>query len=173
MKCFSTDLMHKYSGKTYSRSRKREATSATIFDDVQNEETNCNDESSLNSSKNPLSTSLPKKSSWSRVQKAVGHVQKNSPSKNTMKGSKKTKKLEAIDEDDPFAFSDEDTHNSKPSSQKSSQKSLDSVDKSTDDEAYSSSQESVDSSSKSSQQSRGKKSKPIIQHIVSTMLNRN
>lgn len=137
----SIGLMLKYTGKTYSKARKREAKSAAIFDDVQVAETStsCTD-TAPDTSKTPFGSSLPKKSSWSRVHKAVVHTQENSPTKPKAKGSKR--RFDTIDEDDPFAFTDDDQSTSLPSSQ-TSQKSVDPSDKSTDDEAYSSSQESI------------------------------
>lgn len=139
--------MPKYAGKTYSRARKRECKSSSIFDEVQNEGTTSDDDN--NTSEASLVAAMPKKSSWSRVHKAVAKTQENSPVKNGPKSSKRAKKLPAIDEQDPFAFTDEDDL-SLQNSQTSSQKTVDPSDKSTDDEAYSSSQELGESSSKSS-----------------------
>lgn len=165
--------MHKYTGKTYSKARKRDVPSATIFDVVQNAESSrIDDDTSLETSTATFRSSIPKKTSWSRVQKAVVHVQKNSPTKDAAKGSKKPKKLDTIDEDDPFAFTDDDVQGPLPSSQNSSQKTLDPCDKSTDDEAYSSSQECSETSSKSSQQSskRSKRTSPIVSSNISRCL---
>lgn len=155
--------MPKYAGKTYSRARKRECKSSCIFDEVQNEETTCED--IIKTSKASLAAAMPKKSSWSRVHKAVAKTQENSPVKNGPKTSKRAKKLPAIDEHDPFAFTDEDDL-SLANSQSSSQKTVEPSDKSTDDEAYSSSQELGESSSKSS----GRKSKNAKASSVSKLI---
>ncbi|XP_048590484.1 wings apart-like protein homolog [Nematostella vectensis] len=134
--------MPKYTGKTYSKSRKQECKSSSIFDEVKNDvESKTTTGSTLD---------VPKKSSWTRISKAVEYTKEQSPKK---KSASKGGKKNAIVEKDPFAFSDDDDVPSRSSSGvsclKSGSQTTDPAGKSTDDEAYSSSQETIESSQKS------------------------
>ena len=148
--------MPKYGSKTYGRNNTRESQISKDFDELQNSEnsnTNATSESSF-------TRRLTRKSPWARTSRVV--ESSVSLAKEAAVGALKTnkrRKLDAIEEKDPFAFDEDDvtvdlssnrsTFRSNATKQVIAHQALSTelTDKSTDDEAYSSSQEFSESSS--------------------------
>lgn len=143
--------MPKYGSKTYGRNRARETAISAEFDELQKNE---NSNTNINAENNNFTRKIARKSAWARTSKLVesGAILVTKTSLDVSKTRRK-RKLAAIDEQDPFAF-DEDDVTSSSAIKKSTFRSnatkhplsdqvlsTELIDKSTDDEAYSSSQE--------------------------------
>lgn len=147
--------MPKYGTKTYGRNNARETQISKDFDELQNSEN-----SNVNTtSDNTFTRKLTRKSPWARTSRVVQSsvTLAKEAAGNALKTNKR-RKLDTIEEKDPFAFDEDDvtdlssnrsTFRSNASKQLIAHQALSTelTDKSTDDEAYSSSQEFSESSS--------------------------
>lgn len=143
--------MPKYGTKTYSRTRTRETQISKEFDELQK-----NENSNINAtSDNTFTRKLPRKSPWARTSRVVeSSVTSTKDAAADTSKTKKKRKLDAIEEKDPFAFDEDDVtdFNSKRSTFRSNAAKLPIANdvpptELTDDEAYSSSQELSENSS--------------------------
>ena len=136
--------MPKYSAKTYGRSRVREIKSSAEFDKLQN-----SDSLTLNvTSEANFTRSFQRKSPWARTNRTVNsNANLFKESTLDLLRTKKRRKLEVIEEKDPFAFDESDVTALsdaqkgflRNTTERRAQRSFtDFTDKSTDDEAYSS-----------------------------------
>lgn len=149
--------MPKYSTRTYGRNRSKESQISREFDEIQKSQNS----NSTSTSENTFTRKLSRKSPWSRTSRVVELSVSNLAKEATVDGSKtnKRRKLDVIEEKDPFAFDEDDvtTQGSKKivsqsnaiTKQRITNQALTTefTDKSTDDEAYSSSQEWSETSS--------------------------
>lgn len=149
--------MPKYSTRTYGRNRSKESQISREFDEIQKSQNS----NSTSTSENTFTRKLSRKSPWSRTSRVVELSVSNLAKEATVDGSKtnKRRKLDVIEEKDPFAFDEDDvtTQGSKKIVSQSNAitkqritnqaSTTEFTDKSTDDEAYSSSQEWSETSS--------------------------
>ncbi|XP_078384163.1 uncharacterized protein LOC144666641 [Oculina patagonica] len=145
--------MPKYTTKTYGRNRAKETKISKEFDEIQKSE----DSKANVTTENTFPRRLTRKSPWSRTSRIVeSNVSLIKDAAVDSSKTNKRRKLEVIEEKDPFAFDEDDVtvsssqwstfrSNAKAKSKETSGTEL--TDKSTDDEAYSSSQELSESSS--------------------------
>lgn len=156
--------MPKYGAKTYGRNRARETKISKEFDEIQKSE---NSKADAVTSENTFTRRLTRKSPWARTSRIV---ESNASSiKEAAVDSSKTnkrRKLEVIEEKDPFAFDEDDvtvsssqrsTFRSNATAQPKQTSATELTDKSTDDEAYSSSQELSENSSQGREKKIGNK----------------
>lgn len=147
--------MPKYGTKTYGRTRAKEIQISKEFDELQESENSKPNATS----ENTFTRKLTRKSPWSRTSRVVENsVNLAKEAGVDASKTKKRRKLDVIEEKDPFAFDEDDvtlsssirsTFPSNATKQPIANHSLSTelTDKSTDDEAYSSSQELSESSS--------------------------
>lgn len=166
--------MPKYGTKTYSRTRTRETQISKEFDELQK-----NENSNINAtSDNTFTRKLPRKSPWARTSRVVeGSVTSTKDAAADTSKTKKKRKLDAIEEKDPFAFDEDDVtdFNSKRSTFRSNAAKLPIANdvpptELTDDEAYSSSQELSENSSQGAEKKvvNSNKRKLAVVRLLST-----
>lgn len=152
--------MPKYGTKTYGRTRARETQISKEFDELQKSENSKTDATS----ENTLTRKFSRKSPWGRTSRLVeSSVSLAKGAAVDVSKTSKRRKLDTIEEKDPFAFDEDDVTSTILSSKRSTFRSnatkqsianqaisAELTDKSTDDEAYSSSQELSETSSQGS-----------------------
>ena len=155
--------MPKYGTKTYSRNRAKESKLSKEFDEIQK----CENSEANVTGENAFTRRPSRKSPWARTSRIIENntslikVASVGPSK-----TNKRRKLEVIEEKDPYAFDEDDVTVSSSQKIKSTFRSNASIqakqtittevtDKSTDDEAYSSSQELSENSSQGGEKKGG------------------
>lgn len=147
--------MPKYGTKTYGRTRAKETQISKEFDELQKSENSKPNATS----ENTFTKKLTRKSPWSRTSRVVeSSVSLAKEATVDVSKTNKRRKLDVIEEKDPFAFDEDDVtiSRSKKIAFRSNAieqpianqiLSTELTDKSTDDEAYSSSQELSETSS--------------------------
>lgn len=145
--------MPKYSTKTYGRNRAKETKFSKEFDEIQKTE---NSKANV-TVENTFTRRLTRKSPWSRTSKIVErNASLIKEAAVEQSNTNKRRKLDVIEEKDPFAFDEDDvttssshrsTFRSNATTKSKETSATESTDRSTDDEAYSSSQELSENSS--------------------------